>query len=292
MSLVNLEYLFEEPTNLNEESLPDYASLDFLSNGSHIYGEIMWPHNLKEKRHPCVIMLHGFPGSARNDDISHALCRIGCVVIVPHHRGAWGSQGKYLITHCVEDAVNLANYAHSKDFLEKYNVQKNQIYLLGHSMGGNSALNAGKNLDFIRGIIMLAPYDPTCFLRLGKAAYMKALLNEGKILNSDGIDSIYEDIVENSEKLAFPNAFDSVKEKNLLIFEAKYDTVSSNEEMIHPLWKKLIQYREENQNHKNDDEELPLQKLVEYPVEHGLLGRRISIIREIANFIKITGDAK
>ena len=30
MSLVNLEYLFEEPTNLNEESLPDYASLDFL----------------------------------------------------------------------------------------------------------------------------------------------------------------------------------------------------------------------------------------------------------------------
>lgn len=77
-----------------------------------------------------------------------------------------------------------------------------------------------------------------------------------------------------------------------MIFEAKYDTVSSNEEMIHPLWKKLIQYREENQNHKNDDEELPLQKLVEYPVEHGLLGRRISIIREIANFIKITGDAK
>ena len=89
---INLEYLFEEPTNLNAESLPDYASLDFLSNGSHIYGEIMWPHNLKEKRHPCVIMLHGFPGSARNDDISHALCRIGCVVIVPHHRGAWGSQ--------------------------------------------------------------------------------------------------------------------------------------------------------------------------------------------------------
>ena len=239
MSYVNLEYLFEDPTELNENALPDYASLDFVSNGSHIYGEIMWPHNMGQKKHPCVIMLHGFPGSARNDDISHALCRIGCVVIVPHHRGAWGSQGKYLITHCVEDAVNLAQYAHSPDFLEKFNVHPEQIFLLGHSMGGNSSLNAGKQLDFIRGLIMLAPYDPTVYLKLGKEAYIKALLNEGKILKSDGIDSIYEDIVQNKENLAFPNAFDGVKDKNILIFAAKYDTVSNNEEMILPLWKKL-----------------------------------------------------
>ncbi|MBQ5470849.1 MAG: alpha/beta fold hydrolase [Treponema sp.] len=279
MSYVNLEYLFEDPTELNENALPDYASLDFVSNGSHIYGEIMWPHNMGQKKHPCVIMLHGFPGSARNDDISHALCRIGCVVIVPHHRGAWGSQGKYLITHCVEDAVNLAQYAHSPDFLEKFNVHPEQIFLLGHSMGGNSALNAGKQLAFIRGLIMLAPYDPTVYLKLGKEAYIKALLNEGKILKSDGIDSIYEDIVQNKENLAFPNAFDGVKDKNILIFAAKYDTVSNNEEMILPLWKKL----EANKT-------AAIQKLIEYPVQHGLLGRRILMIREIAEFIKESGE--
>ena len=279
MSYVNLEYLFEDPTELNENALPDYASLDFVSNGSHIYGEIMWPHNMGQKKHPCVIMLHGFPGSARNDDISHALCRIGCVVIVPHHRGAWGSQGKYLITHCVEDAVNLAQYAHSPDFLEKFNVHPEQIFLLGHSMGGNSALNAGKQLDFIRGLIMLAPYDPTVYLKLEKEAYIKALLNEGKILKSDGIDSIYKDIVQNKENLAFPNAFDGVKDKNILIFAAKYDTVSNNEEMILPLWKKL----EANKT-------AAIQKLIEYPVQHGLLGRRILMIREIAEFIKESGE--
>ena len=273
MSFVNLEYLFEDPTELNEAALPDYASLDFVSNGSHIYGEIMWPHNMKQKKHPCVIMLHGFPGSARNDDISHALCRIGCVVIVPHHRGAWGSQGKYLITHCVEDAVNLALYAHSAEFLENYNVHPDQIFLLGHSMGGNSALNAGKQLDFVRGLVMLAPYDPTCFLRLGKEAYIKALLNEGKILKSDGIDSIYEDIVQNKENLAFPNAFDGVKNKNILIFAAKYDTVSSNQEMIIPLWNKLEQNRPNLK--RADGSKKAIQKLIEYPVQHGLLGRRI-----------------
>lgn len=291
MSLVNLDYLFEDPVDLNQVSLPDYASLDFVSNGSHIYGEIMWPHNLKEKKHPCVIMLHGFPGSARNDDISHALCRIGCLVIVPHHRGAWGSEGKYLITNCVEDAVNLANYAHSKEFLEKYNVQENQIFLLGHSMGGNSALNAGKKLEFIRGIIMLAPYDPTCFLRLGIEEYRKALLNEGRILKTDGIDSIYEDIAKNSQLLAFPNAFDGVKDKSILILLAKFDSVSANEEMIIPLWKKIMQYKNERQNDFSLKRRL-VQKLVEYPVEHGLLGRRISAIREIADFIKNNEDGE
>lgn len=288
MSFVNLEYLFEDPTELNESALPDYASLDFVSNGSHIYGEIMWPHNMAQKKHPCVIMLHGFPGSARNDDISHALCRIGCVVIVPHHRGAWGSQGKYLITHCVEDAVNLALYAHSAEFLENYNVHPDQIFLLGHSMGGNSALNAGKQLDFVRGLVMLAPYDPTCFLRLGKEAYIKALLNEGKILKSDGIDSIYEDIVQNKENLAFPNAFDGVKNKNILIFAAKYDTVSSNQEMIIPLWNKLEQNRPNLK--RADGSKKAIQKLIEYPVQHGLLGRRILMIREIAEFIKEAGE--
>ena len=146
-------------------------------------------------------------------------------------------------------------------------------------MGGNSALNAGKQLAFIRGLIMLAPYDPTVYLKLGKEAYIKALLNEGKILKSDGIDSIYEDIVQNKENLAFPNAFDGVKDKNILIFAAKYDTVSNNEEMILPLWKKL----EANKT-------AAIQKLIEYPVQHGLLGRRILMIREIAEFIKESGE--
>ncbi len=275
MSIVDLRFLFEDPEYLNESNLPNYGSLDFVSNGSHIYGEIMWPSADFDKPHPCVIMLHGYPGSARNDDISHALCRIGCVVLVPHHRGAWGSQGKYLVTNCVEDAYNLALYAHSEDFAKKYDVDINNIFLLGHSMGGNSALNAGKKLDFLRGIIMLAPYDPTVLLSGSKETYLESLLNEGKILQSDGLDAIYDDIVANQDSLKFENSFERVKDKNLLILAAKYDSVSINEKMIAPLWKKLSERRS-----------LGNQRLIEYPSEHGLLGRRISVIRDIAYFLK------
>ncbi|BDC92076.1 alpha/beta hydrolase family protein [Treponema bryantii] len=274
MSNLKIENLFEDDIDIDPTALPDYTTLDFVSNDSHIYGEIMWPSSNSKKPHPCVIMLHGFPGTARNDDISHALCRIGCVVIVPHNRGAWGSQGKYLITNCIEDAKNLAEYAHTPEFAEKYDVDPNQIFLLGHSMGANSALNAGKVLDWIKGIIMLTPYDPTRYLNRAKESYFRSLLEEGKILQSDGIDAIYEDVVINKNRIYHPNAFEQVKDKNLLVFAGTYDSVSPVNEMVLPLWKLLEAHQTK-----------AIQKKIEYPTEHGLLGRRISVIKEIAAFI-------
>lgn len=109
----------------------------------------------------------------------------------------------------------------------------------------------------------------------GKEAYLEALLNEGKILNSDGTDAIYEDILSNQDDLRFENAFDGIKDKNILIFAAKYDSVSINDRMIGSLWNRLKAH-----------ETKAVQKLVEYPTEHGLLGRRISVIRDIGRFIK------
>lgn len=279
MANINLKNLFEDSEEINPTALPDYTTLDFISNGSHIYGEIMWPSTDMPKPHPCVIMLHGFPGTARNDDISHALCRIGCVVIVPHHRGAWGSQGKYLVTHCIEDAQNLAEYAHSPEFSEKYNVDPSQIFLLGHSMGANSALNAGRKLEWLKGIIMLTPYDPTRYLNRNKESYFRSLLEEGKILQSDGIDAIYDDVVSNKDEISHPLAFETVKDKNLLVFAGTYDSVSPINEMVLPLWNKIADYRSKGNT-------AAVQKLIEYPTEHGLLGRRISMIKEIGQFLE------
>ncbi|HAM78535.1 MAG TPA: hypothetical protein DCP61_05070 [Treponema sp.] len=282
MPHLNLNYLFSDPEAMDAHALPNYDGLDFVSAGSHIYGEIMWPSGEFKKPHPCVIMLHGFPGSARNDDISHALCRMGCVVLVPHHRGAWGSQGKYLVTHCVEDAYNLAVHARSEDFAKKYAVDRDNIFLLGHSMGGNSALNAGKSIPWIRGLILVAPYDPTCLLQKSKEEYLSALLNEGKILNSDGTDAIYEDILKNRGNFEFTNAYPNVRDKNILIISALYDSVSINDKMIAPLWKLLSNGAKETQE---SDASKTIHRLVEYPTEHGILGRRISMIKEIGKFV-------
>lgn len=75
-------------------------------------------------------------------------------------------------------------------------------------------------------------------------------------------------------ELNHPASFEQVKDKNLLVFGGTYDSVSPINEMILPLWHQL-------ETHKTT----ALQKRVEYPTEHGLLGRRICVIKEIAEFI-------
>ena len=277
MRTVRPEYLFQDKAIIHKDSLSDYTMLDFVSCGEHVYGEILWPDGKYPENRPCVIMLHGFPGSARNDDIAHALCRIGCVVIVPHHRGAWGSQGKYLITNCVEDAVNLAQYVHSHDFCKQYHVSPDHIYLLGHSMGCCTSLNASKKLPWIRGLILITPFDPTRFLSEDKLPLLKELLEEGRVLQSDGSEEIYQDIKKNKENLSFVNAFESVKDTNILILAGEYDSISPLEEMVSPLWDLL------QANHSAAH-----QKLFIYPAEHGLLGRRITAITDIAGFLSDT----
>ena len=129
---------------------------------------------------------------------------------------------------------------------------------------------------------MLTPYDPTRYLNRSKESYFRSLLEEGKILQSDGIDAIYEDVVLNREEISHPAAFTQVKDKNLLVFGGQYDSVSPINEMVLPLW---------NQIEKNKDPDA-IQKKFVVPTEHGLLGRRNFVIKEIAGFIEDVENQK
>ena len=61
------------------------------------------------------------------------------------------------------------------------------------------------------------------------------------------------------------------------LIAADYDSVAPKEDMVYPLWNALQKRNEFNKN--------KIHRLVEYPTEHGLLGRRISVIREIVKFV-------
>ena len=56
MSSLKLRYLFKDPHSLKKGILPDYTSLDFVSNGSHIYGEIL--RILKSERDKEAVRRH------------------------------------------------------------------------------------------------------------------------------------------------------------------------------------------------------------------------------------------
>ena len=268
---LSLEYLFKDRPPAATPA--DYDMLCVKVGGAELYGELMWPYGNYKKDRPCVLICHGYPGVARNDDLAFALRRIGCVVLTPHHRGAWGSQGTYLISNCVEDAVYLYNYVQSSSFREKYHIDPCAVFLIGHSMGGNSVLQAARKVKGLRGLVLLAPYDPTRFLRDRNEAPLRTLLETGFILHSDGIGAILEDIKRHLEDYAFEDAYPDIKDLNICCFTATLDTIAPPW-MVKPLWSRLTAHKTET-----------VQRLVELPSAHGFCNSRITLIRETALFL-------
>ena len=73
-----------------------------------------------------------------------------------NHRGAWGSEGNYLFTNLKDDLIAVAKWAHNPAIAEQYDIDVDNIFFVGHSMGGMTVLNAAKELPFIKGVAALA----------------------------------------------------------------------------------------------------------------------------------------
>ena len=274
MKRIQLEYLFEDRPTPRDVVPADYDALDVVSGGSHIYGQIMWPDGGYAEPRPCVILTHGYPGTARNDDLVHALRRVGCVVLTPHHRGAWGSQGNYLVSHCVEDAVAVAEYAHTPEFCEKFHTDPDCVFLGGHSMGGNTTLNACRKLPWLRGLILMTPFDSTRLIRQGQPDKLRSLLPAGYNLTGYDAEVFFQDIEAHVGEYDFEKSFDAVKDQNLCCVEGELDTLAPMEDMFLPLWRMLEAHLT-----------AAIQRMTVLPTGHGLCDCRVALIRYVAQFI-------
>jgi len=86
--------------------------------------------------HPTVILLHGFPGYEQNIDLAQSLRRDGWNVLAMHYRGAWGSQGTFTFTHCMEDVGTMLAYVTQPANVGKFHIDTHHLVVIGHSMGG------------------------------------------------------------------------------------------------------------------------------------------------------------
>ena len=278
MKKINPDLLFEDLVHNPADSLGDSERFIFPCGDGALWGQVMRPDGSFGENRPCVLVLHGFPGGNRNDDIAHALCRIGCVVLVMHHRGAWGSPGKYTVSNCIEDIKALAEHVRGNEFANEYHVDPESVYLFGHSMGGNNSVNAAKELPWLRGIMLLAPYDPTYYLRNGKPEVLKSLMDSGaEMLNCDGAEAMFADIEEHAHEWDFTKAAEILKDQNILAMSGKYDEIAPENEMVSPLWNELG---------KMDSS--AVHRHCSYLAGHALVGCRIMVLKDVVKFLEDT----
>ncbi len=104
------------------------------SHGSSIMGLFLLASGTQP--HPTVILLHGFPGYEQNIDLAQSLRRDGWNVLAMHYRGAWGSQGAFSFSHCMEDVSAMLAYVTQPANVTKFRIDTHHLVVIGHSMGG------------------------------------------------------------------------------------------------------------------------------------------------------------
>ncbi|MBP5212404.1 MAG: alpha/beta fold hydrolase [Pyramidobacter sp.] len=268
----DLSWLFEDKPVEPGVSPADYDGFEVVVDNARIYGQALWPDGCFAAPRPTCVLLHGYPGTGRNDDLAQALRRCGCAVIVPHARGAWGSEGTYSFAHIVEDAIAVAREVRSGELGKKLNADADAVFLIGHSMGGWASLNAARSLPWLRGLVLLAPYDLSWHITGGTPQELRSLLTSGLIMNTGGEEALFAEAVRLKDR-SFAAAFDAVKDMNVCGVYGTLDPVAPFA-MSAALWALLDAHSTR-----------AVQRRVEYPTAHGLDSHRIAMTRFVAGFI-------
>ena len=255
-----------------EAELPRIEALAFKSEGSLIYGQFLVPSAKFASPRPCAIFCHGFAGFTRWDDVAHDLCRAGISVVIPHHRGAWGSEGEYTVSGCIRDAENLARWVMATATAAKYNLDTNAVYLVGHSMGGNSVVNAAARLEGLRGVALVAPCDIGFMAQqMSREALKNFLIGEGmQALHRASDDSIVDDIILNAKEMHFARAAKALGGKKVFLATGDYDSTVPNEP-LEEFWRAL------------GDGVKKCRRT--YDAGHSLMGVRTAFASDLKNFI-------
>ena len=271
---------FDDARYADEAELPRLDALVFESEGSKIYGQVLVPSGRFGGKRPCAVLCHGFAGFTRWDDVGQDLCRNGIAVVIPHHRGAWGSEGMYTVTGCIRDAENLAKWAMGAEFAAKYGTDTNAVYLVGHSMGGNSVVNAAARIGGVRGVALLAPCDIGFLAEsMSRERLTSFLVGEGMhVLHRASDEAVVEDILANAQCMRFFRAARALAGKKVFLATGEYDSTVQ----IAPLdafWSALP-----------DDGELHVRKA--YLAGQSFLGVRRAIAAALVDFMSRETDAR
>lgn len=270
------ENVFVEYETDEEISSPEIRELNIVSGGCRLYGYLLTPDKRIGKPYPTVIMSHGFPGYTTNNDLELALMRAGCVVIHMNHRGAWGSEGNYLFTNLKDDLIAIVKWAHNRAIADRYGIDADNLFLVGHSMGGQSVLNAAKELPFIRGVAALAAYDIGAAFRYRMEKELFLMIEtEGQCLRMGSAAEVYENALDHRDELGILTRYERLAQHPVLLVEAAFDTVAPPDKMLRPLAEKL----------KELSAPVTYQTIVS---THSFSGQRMKLAKIVAEWIEKT----
>lgn len=213
----------QDTANVDSDYPPDFHELFIPSHGVSLSGFLLGANG--PGPHPTVVLLHGYPGSEKNLDLAQSMRRGGFNVLFFHYRGAWGSEGDYALIHLAEDVASALNYLRQN--VDKLRVDTSKLSIVGHSMGGFTALRAAardKDVICVAGISAANLGEYADEQESSKQEF-KVYTDTLFMLNNFSGDEALEEIETHAEEFDVRNDGPGLKGKSVLLIAGLQDTV-------------------------------------------------------------------
>ena len=232
--------------------------------------------------HPAVILLHGYPGNEKNLDLAQALRRAGIHVLFFHYRGSWGSEGEYGLAHNVEDVVSALALLRSEEAVEEYRIDTTRISLVGHSLGGFTALLVAARDESIRCTVSIAGINlgrlhpmmlagPEAFAAVAGALQA----GTGPLRGTSG-EALAREISSHGAEFDLLAQIDALSQRQLLLIGGERDTIVPLATDHRPLVEALKAGGSER-----------MDQLV-LDTDHAFSGKRIALARAVIGWLQGT----
>ena len=205
-----------------DKASPASSTELFIPSGNSLLAGLIYNAN-GLKKHPTLLLLHGYPGNERNLDIAQVVRSHGWNVIYFDYRGSWGSQGKFSFKNCVEDVVNVVAFC--KRYQDSLKIDTSNIVLFGHSMGAWVCLKALQELPTIKKGFALSTWNiGNDYKNVSTEKEMLRLANDpntgGKyfVLNTS-LKDIYTPVLRNQTYFNLENDGKSLADKQIIMID-------------------------------------------------------------------------
>jgi uncharacterized protein len=191
--------------------------------------------------HPTVVLMHGFPGNEQDMDLAYSIRRAGWNVLVPHCRGAWGSEGAYSFTHAIEDTQAAVQFLRDPENVKKYRIDPKRLVLIGHSVGGFLVAYATARDAEILAVGMIAasnlgPSTMRNWARDPQEIQTRFRANASRLAGTTG-EKLLEEAKQNAASWNYLDYAPALKDRPVLIVEADDRNLSDNQALAAALRK-------------------------------------------------------
>jgi pimeloyl-ACP methyl ester carboxylesterase len=223
----------------DRENPPSMEASDVLSHGAKMYSVLYLASGAGA--HPTVLLMQGFPGNEQNMDLAYSIRRAGWNVLVPHCRGAWGSEGVYSFTHAIEDTQAAVQFLRDPENVKKYRIDPKRLVLIGHSAGGFMVAYATARDAEILGVGMIAasnlgPSTMRALSRDPQELRERFRANASRLAGTTA-EILLEEVKQNAASWNYMDYAPALKDRPVLIAEADDRNTSDNQALAAALKK-------------------------------------------------------